>query len=236
MSDKFKNWLVFNHGKAESGRILLKEEILAHKIGKAKIPPVLEFWTASRECFVVGRYYAKKLTERGVLNKLKARVGDIPMIFRSSGGQAILHDGTCLNFGVIVPRSFLSRSFNIREAFTVLCSGVMRYLKNMGILVYSGKVSTFCPGPYDLMVGGRKIAGISLLLRKNFCLVHGTLLVNSEKNYFDKLKVFYPSLDEEAISLARLVGKDMDNQEVTVGIIEGYRESLGVSFELSRLP
>ncbi|MBE0478260.1 lipoate--protein ligase family protein, partial [Candidatus Aerophobetes bacterium] len=199
------------------------EEKIAFRVGDGNLPPVLEIWIPSRECFVLGKYYAKRLKKKGLMDKVKSL--GIPIVLRSSGGEAILHDSTCLNFGVIVPRKFLSGSIDIGKAFTLLSSGVVEVLKKMKIAVCCGKAKTFCPGFYDILVEDKKIAGISLLLRKNFCLVHGTLLVNSDRKYFEKLKIFYPSIDEEATSLRNLKGKKMDINKLITTIIQGYRKS-----------
>lgn len=226
--DGYKKWLLLNYGIADSGEILAQEEDLAYQVGEGKSPPALEMWIASRECFVLGRYYAKRLKKQNIMNKLRER--GTPLFFRSSGGEAILHDSTCLNFGAIVPHEFFPPPFDIGRAFLILSSGVRSCLKKMRIPVFSGKAKTFCPGPYDLLVEGKKIAGVSLLSRKNFCLVHGTLLVNSGREYFRKLKIFYPSLADEVSSLRNLTGKWIDMEDIAQGIIQGYRKSLKVSF------
>lgn len=225
----YKKWFLLNFGVADSGKILSREENLAYQVGESKIPPVLELWIASRECFVLGQYYAKKARRQGIVDKLRKERSSV--VYRSSGGEAILHDSTCLNFGVVVPRHFFCSPFDIGRAFITLSSGVVYYLKQMKIPVSSGQSKTFCPGPYDLLVEGKKIAGVSLLSRDNFCLVHGTLLVNSQREYFDKLKVFYPLLDEEATSLQILTGKWINMEQVIDGIIQGYRRNLNISFD-----
>jgi len=232
VSGIYKSWLFINYGTGNSSKILAKEENLAYQVGEGKLPPVLEIWVPSREYFVLGKYYAKMLERKGLMDEVKKK--GIPIVLRSSGGEAILHDPTCLNFGVIVPRKFFSDPFEIGKAFITLSSGLVHSLKKK-IPVYFGKTKTFCPGPYDLLAEGKKIAGVSLLLRKNFCLVHGTLLVNSGREYFDKLKIFYPCLYKEATSLKSLVGKRINMDELTTDIVQSYRVSLGVKFEENEL-
>jgi len=226
--DKYKKWLLLNYGREDSEKVLIEEENLAFQVGKGKLPPVLEIWIPSRECFVLGKNFAKRLKKRGLMDRIRA--AGVPLILRSSGGEAIFHDSTCLNFGAIVPRKFYPDLFDIGKAFILLSSGVVYYLKKMKIPVYFGKTRTFCPGSYDLLVRERKIAGLSLLLRQNFCLVHGTLFVNTRHGYLEKIKVFYPSLDEKITSIKALTGKRMHMNDVADGIIQGYKASLKITF------
>ncbi len=229
----YKKWLLINHGVADSAKIIAKEEKIASKVGKGELPPVLKLWIASQECFVLGKNYAKKLEKQGRMDKVR-REG-IPIVLRSSGGEAILHNFTCLNLGVITPRQFYPDAFIIGKAFTLFSSGIVQFFEKMKIPISFGKTKTFCPGPYDLLVGERKIAGISLLLRGNFSLVHGTLFINSKKNYGEKLKVFYPSLDDEFTSLRTLMGKRINMEEVISAIIQSYKISLNITFEDNKL-
>jgi len=202
-----RKWLLINHGVADSREVLSKEENLAYYVGEGEIPPVLELWKTSQRCFVLGKVYARKL-KKSQMDILRKQ--GIPIVLRPSGGEVILHDSNCLNFGIIVPRKFYPELTRIDRAFTLLSSGVVHSLKKMGIPVYFGKVKTFCPGPYDLLVKSKKIAGIALLFREKFCLLHGTLFVNTGVEYVRIMERFYGSLEDEIISLRTLM-KEPEN-------------------------
>ena len=228
MLNNYKKWLLINYGMRDSRKVLIDDENLSSKVAEGEIPSLLELWIPSRECFVLGKNYAKKMEGTELINKVKKE--GIPVVIRSSGGEAILHDSTCLNFGVIIPRKLCPKLFNIGESFSLLLSGVMYYLKKIKIPCYFGKTRNFCPGAYDILVKRKKIVGASLLLRQKFCLVHGTLFVNTQHEYINKIKIFYPSVKDEITSLRILKGKRINMEEVTRGIIQGYRESLNVTF------
>ena len=234
LPNDYKKWRLVNHGVADSHKILVREEGLAYQVGEGKLPPVLETWVASRKCFVLGNHYAKKLENTQLMERVRQQ--GIPVVIRSSGGEAFLHDSTCLNVGVMVPRQFYPHSFAIDRAFALFSSGIVHYLRAIKVPVYSGKTKTFCPGPHDLLVRGRKIAGISLLLRDNFYLVHGTLLINAQDEYRRKLQLFYPSLEEEFTSLRIITGRWLKMEQVTSCIIQSYQARLNITFDREIFP
>lgn len=222
-----RTWLLLNYQVADSKEILNKEERLASQVGEGEIPPLLELWIASRQCFIVGKVYAQKL-KKYELDILRGQ--GLPVFFRQTGGQVILHDSTCLNFGIIVPRKLYPEIKGVDQAFLTLSSGVVYFLKKMGISVKFGRVKTFCPGPYDLIVEGKKIAGTALLFRGKFCLLQGTLFVNTGYEYIRILKRFYSSLEDEILSLRTLTNRWIKMEDVSKGIIEGYKQSLKINF------
>ena len=223
-----QRWWLLNHGLADSERILAEEENLACRVGQGKIPPVLELWTASRKCFVLGRIYARRLERLGKIERIKK--DNIPIVLRSSGGEAILHDSTCLNFGVIVPRRFYPGLTRVDKAFRILSCGVVECLRKMKIPVHFGRVKIFCPGPYDLLVEGRKVAGLALLSRQKFCLLHGTLFVNTGVEYIKELETFYGPQGGEITSLHNLTGRLIRMKSLAASIVRGYKASLDITF------
>lgn len=229
ISPNHKEWLLYNHGFADSGRIIPGEENLAFKVGEGCIPSLLELWVSSREYFVLGKHYTKKLEKAGKLESIR-RYG-IPILQRPSGGEAILHDSSCINLCVIVSRTNYPELRRIDMAFKILSSGLLRSLEGMGIQTRFGTVARFCPGPYDILVEGKKIAGLSVLIRGGFALLHGTLFVESGAEYASKLEVFYGSVRDEITCLRTLTGKSVNIKDLSGCIAEGYREALKISFK-----
>lgn len=107
------------------------------------------------------------LTERG-----------LPVFMRIGGGSAVLLDETCLSFAVTRPcRDFTAWELNFRE----MSQGVVDGLRHLGIDAGFGRAEgSYCEGPYDLVAGGQKIAGIAQAIRGGFALVSGMLLVRQD--------------------------------------------------------
>ncbi|MBC7189711.1 lipoate--protein ligase family protein [Candidatus Aerophobetes bacterium] len=225
--DFCREWILFNREKKDSAKILPQQEKLAVRVGQGLLSPFIEVWIPTKKCFVIGKYYAKKLEKAGKMEELKK--SKIPFVLRSSGGEVILHDSTCLCIAVALPADFFASSFPLSDAFLLFSTGITAFLKKIKITASFGKTKSFCPGAYDLVAGKKKIMGNSLLFQRKFCLIHGTLLVNSKEEYFEKLKFFYPDIHKEATSLSLLAGINFNMEEVIEGIIKGYMEKLSIT-------
>lgn len=101
-----------------------------------------------------------------------------PVFVRIGGGSAVLLDRTCLSFGVARPcRDLTIWERNFRE----LAEGTLTGLQGLGIPAEFGRaVGSYCEGPFDLVVGGKKIAGIAQAIRQGFALVSGMILVKQD--------------------------------------------------------
>lgn len=113
-----------------------------------------------------------------------------PVFVRIGGGSAVLLDATCLSFGVARPcRDLTVWEKNFRE----LSEGTIRGLQGLGIPAQFGRAKgSYCEGPFDLVVHGKKIAGIAQAIRQGFSLVSGMVLVSQRpKETTAVLQEFY---------------------------------------------
>ena len=214
------------------------EEIIAREVGNGNFRPTLRLWKNEQPSFVLGKLTHTNLNLShpiwGVIQR-----GKIALVKRFSGGEVIFQNGGCLNFSVTVPSNH-SFAFNrMGKTFKALSSGVIRALNNLGVCAQYGKVNgVFCPGPYDIVVRGKKLAGVSLAKRSKFTLVHGTLLVDVDLDeYFEIMEKFYQGLGgnkkfrrDKIISLNKEIGRKINLDELINHIVEGYREAFDVQF------
>lgn len=101
-----------------------------------------------------------------------------PVFMRIGGGSAVLLDQHCLSFAVSHP----CRDFTVWEAnFKSMAQPVIDGLNGLGMSAGFGRaVGSYCEGPYDLVVDGRKVAGIAQAIRGGFALVSGMLLIDQD--------------------------------------------------------
>jgi lipoate-protein ligase A len=101
-----------------------------------------------------------------------------PVFMRIGGGSAVLLDQECLSFAVSEP----CRDFTVWESnFKRMAQGVIDGLRSLGIPAEFGRaVGSYCEGPYDLVAGQKKIAGIAQAIRGGFALVSGMLLIRQD--------------------------------------------------------
>jgi len=214
------------------------EEVVAQEVGNGSFLPTLRLWRNKQPCFVLGKLTHTNPDLNHPAWKL-IQAGKITLVKRFSGGEVIFQNGGCLNFSVTVPSSHKFAFNKIGETFKTLSSGVARALDSLGVCAQYGKVNgVFCPGPYDIVVRGKKLAGVSLAKRSKFTLVHGTLLVDVDLDeYFEIMKKFYQGLGEnkelqrdKITSLSKETGRKINLDELINHIVEGYREVFDVQF------
>jgi len=214
------------------------EEVIAQEVGNGSLSPALRLWRNKQKCFVLGKLTHTRLNSNYPLRKL-IQGEKIGLIKRFSGGDVIFQDGGCLNFSVTVPSNHKFSFDKIGKIFKTLSLGVIRALNNLSVCAKHGKIDTaFCPGPYDIVVRGRKLAGVSLAKRAKFTLVHGTLLVNIDLDkYIETMEKFYQGLGENKklqkdniTSLSEEMGRKIVLDELINHIIRGYTEVFSVQF------
>ncbi len=93
------------------------------------------------------------------------RESSIPVYRRISGGGTVYHDPGNLNFSFLLDRELFDKMGNLRL--------VARALERFGI---DGVVTE----RGDILVGGRKVSGNALAIKKGRVMHHGTLLVKAD--------------------------------------------------------
>lgn len=81
------------------------------------------------------------------------------VIIRNSGGLAVVLDEGILNVSLIMKEE---KKFSINEGYELMFALVQEMLRPYGVTVEAREiVGSYCPGSYDLSIGGKKFAGIS---------------------------------------------------------------------------
>lgn len=156
-----------------------------------------------------------------------------PVFVRIGGGSAVLIDHTCLSFGVARPcRDLTTWEQNFRE----LCQGTLSGLALLGINAQFGRAEgSYCEGPFDLVYGTQKIAGIAQAIRGGFALVSGMLMVQQDPEHTTMvLQEFYQragsdlKLNPDAVTaLARLPGQShLTVDMVHEALVKGHGSGL----------
>ncbi|MEM2915163.1 MAG: biotin/lipoate A/B protein ligase family protein, partial [Candidatus Bathyarchaeia archaeon] len=105
----------------------------------------------------------------------------VQIVRRFSGGGAVYQDFGNLNYSIAIEADhpFL-KGMNIIETFRALSYGVVEGLKEFGIELI------FDP-PSDLLVKDKKISGNAQSRRKGIIFHHGTLLVNTDLDFLNRI-------------------------------------------------
>lgn len=211
---------------------------IAEDVGRAKSPPTVRLWRPGR-CLAVGRFDRKlPRFEEAVQAFTSARV---PVVQRLSGGQAVWQDAGHLNFSVIAPRERIG----VPEAYRRFCEGLILGLRELGIESEHRHVEgAFCDGPYDLAIGNRKMVGTAQAQKRDYMIVHGTILVDCDIDEMIRMiSQFYERSGEpkafrreSMITLREALGRPFRQQELMDALATGYQRSLHDQLSVKEAP
>lgn len=132
------------------------DDVLALSVGEKNTTPAIRLWVHP-DTVVLGIPDARlPYIEEGVelLNEQGYYV-----VVRNSGGLAVALDAGVLNISLVLPDVKHISIHDCYEAMVRFIQYMLRDLTN-DIEAYE-IVGSYCPGDYDLSIGGRKFAGIS---------------------------------------------------------------------------
>ncbi|OXM13233.1 lipoyl protein ligase domain-containing protein [Paenibacillus herberti] len=133
------------------------DELLCRRTGADGIP-ILHIWRHPFG-FVMGPRDSR-LPEAALAARELERLG-LSTAVRNSGGAAVPLDPGVVNLSLILPLDgALSARFN--DDFQLMYELISAALKDTGVQVDKGEIAgAYCPGDYDLSIGGRKFCGIA---------------------------------------------------------------------------
>lgn len=206
------------------------DRAIAEHVGRGEAPPTVRLWRPGR-CLALGRFETRLPRFEEAIRHVKAQ--KIAVIKRLSGGGAVWQDEGYLNFSVIAPNEALG----VPEAYKRFSQGVILGLQALGVECAFGHIEgAFCDGPYDLTVGGKKLVGTAQVQKRDFIIVHGTMLVAPDLDEtLGKIQEFYERAGsplhlrrEVLTSLAAELGRAVSIEELIEALCKGFRSSLGV--------
>lgn len=121
----------------------------------------LRLWT-NRCCLVVPRSFAQR--ERFAAAAAASDAAGWPVFLRASGGSAVVHRPGILNISLFAVRR--AGTIDIAEAYRMLGARIVAALDVLGVPATLGAVpGSYCDGRFNIVAGGRKLAGTACLLR-----------------------------------------------------------------------
>lgn len=163
------------------------------------------------------------------------------VVIRNSGGLAVVLDADILNFSFILPDS---REMGIHSGYELMTAFVQDMYRDLtdGIEAYE-IVGSYCPGDYDLSIGGKKFAGISQRRVKKGIAVQIYLCLRGSgaeraallRDFYKKgqahvsTRFEYPEIVPDTMrSLSELIGRQLtveDSMKRILGLLDKYEVS-----------
>ncbi len=135
------------------------EEWLCRHAGEDRLPvPIVHLWRHER-AFVLGLRDSRLPNAAAAMDWLEREEGYRVMV-RNSGGAAVPLDLGVVNV-TLIRRSVPGR-LDMNADFRLMAGLLADSLESFGVAFDTGEVSgSYCPGEYDLSVGGRKFCGLA---------------------------------------------------------------------------
>ena len=165
-------------------------------------------------------------------------------IVRNSGGLGVVLDDGILNLSIIVERD---KVLDIDDGYEMMFRLVKESFPESNVEAYEIERS-YCPGSYDLSIGGKKFAGISQRRIRGGVAVQIYLCVEGAGSSRAELmrefyaraknnaetKFHYPDVDpNQMASLSELLGVEIDVDEVLGRLLATIEENGGILSEIT---
>lgn len=244
-------WRLVRSGRCSPAENMAIDEAILIGVGGGHSPPTLRFYGWKPAALSIG--YFQKAEDEVDLHELRRR--GLGFVRRPTGGRAVLHDNE-LTYSVILPESHPGMPASVGDACRLLNRGLACGLRRLGIdarpagLPDGGKrpvspaASAACfdsPSSYELVAGGRKIAGSAQMRQRGAILQHGSVpfeldadllyavLRFSSERIRDRMKAAFADRAAAVNDLLRRAGAPPVTPEAAEdAFTAGFEEGLGI--------
>lgn len=207
------------------------DDALCQSIGSGKGPATVRAWVHDHTV-VLGIQDTKLPHLQQGIRFLKGQ--GYQVIVRNSGGLAVVLDEGVLNLSLILPEK--DKGIEINRGYEIMWLLIQNMFADYHCEIAAGEiVGSYCPGSYDLSIGGQKFAGISQRRLKRGVAVQIYLCVNGSgtkrgslvKQFYESAKagettkIAYPEVVPEVMaSLSELLGEPLSISGVMERLIK----------------
>lgn len=230
------------------------DDTLCASVGAGKAPATVRTWV-HHNTIVLGIQDTRLPFLQEGLRFFKSK--GYQSIVRNSGGLAVVLDEGVLNISLIFPE--VEKGIDINRGYDTMWELIQRMFADFPLEIEAREiVGSYCPGSYDLSIGGKKFAGISQRRLKKGVAVQIYLCVNGSgskraelvKQFYhlarmaEPTKFVYPEIVPDVMaSLSELLGVELSIGDVMLRLLTQLKETSGRlysgqlnAFELELLP
>jgi len=166
---------------------ILFDEVLLDLAEKNPGTNFLRFWESPQMFIVLGRI--SKVEDDLNIEQIKSDC--IPVLRRSSGGGTVLQGPGCLNYSLILSKSFHANVSDIKKSYEFILSQVVRVFDRLEVHTIFHPISDIA-----LVAGEKKFSGNAQKRGRHCILHHGTILYNFDLGQIEKYLLFPKSVPE----------------------------------------
>lgn len=221
------------------------DDTLCHSVGMSESSSVARAWV-HKQTVVLGIQDSRLPFLESGISYLNSQ--GYPAIVRNSGGLAVVLDEGILNISLVFSEK--DKRISINQGYDTMVEFV-RYMFNDYQVEIEAKeiVGSYCPGSYDLSIGGKKFAGISQRRVRSGVAVQIYLCINESgskraamiKEFYrrakgeQETKFQYPEIQPDVMASLSELLKDNLTVEDTVRRLQKTLEAYGECVQSSQL-
>ncbi len=210
---------------------------------------VLRFYRWNPYCISLGAN--QKIEE---INIEKSKKDNIDVVYRPTGGRAILHAEE-LTYSIVYPLTENTSFRNIyHEVNLALIKGMINYNSALSLLemeniqpnfpnVYKEQLAALCfavPAKSEIKYEGKKLVGSAQKKMKHALLQHGSILCGDYHlriiEYLNlsqqKISLFKAELSDKTTDLSSILGEEINYLKLTESLIEGFNDHFKANMKL----
>lgn len=196
------------------------DDTLCHLVGQGESYPVVRTWVHDASVVLGIQDHRLPYVQEGMT--LLQQKGYQPIV-RNSGGLAVVLDKGILNVSIVL--SERQHSLDIHAGYEVMVALVKQLFPEAADSIEAYEIiGSYCPGSYDLSIGGKKFAGISQRrLRQGVAIQIYLCIQGSGEERAELIRQFY----EESLQ-----GEDtkFTYPQIVPEVMASLNELLGTSF------
>jgi lipoate-protein ligase A len=162
---------------------------LLERANDADAGPTVTWWEVARDTLVLGR------GSRVPVDDAACQAAGVDVVRRASGGGPVVWGPDLAAFDIVVPRGHPLHGADIAESYRWIGEAVARALRRLGIAARSlppgeahaanepsvAELACFAGlGPWEVVVDGRKLVGLSQVRRRSGALLQVGILVHHD--------------------------------------------------------
>src|SRR3990167_5182309 len=196
---------------------LATDEYIARSLPASQCSHTLRLYTYGEPCALVGKYQEVP----SEINVGYCKAQGMTINRRPTGGGAIVMGGGQLGVAIAAPLSEDFSFLKLAMVFERYSRGILLGLKRLGLR------GEFRPRN-DVLVGGKKIAGLAFATIGESGLLHASFLVDLDEEIMQKALRIPSSKKVSLTTVSRELGRIVTAQEARQAVKEGYKEAFGI--------
>jgi octanoyl-[GcvH]:protein N-octanoyltransferase len=217
------------------------DDTLCTSVGKGESGAVCRTWV-HKKTIVLGIQDTRLPYLKEGIDYLNSQGYEV--IVRNSGGLAVVLDDGVLNISLVFPEG--EKAIDINRGYDAMFELTKDMFKDLTSEIEAKEIiGSYCPGSYDLSIGGRKFAGISQRRIRGGVAVQIYLCIDgsgSERAAMigefykralqgEQTKFAFPTIDPSVMaSLTELTGESLTVQDVMMRLLTSLKEMSGQIF------